>query len=702
MHPKREALSGTLTVKSTLVVIVGVLAALVLISCAIAGTDAWRSYIASVRVAEVNANADQLLKGLENIQLERGQTNTALQAPAPTSAETRDLIQKRRSQGDAVLAPALRQIAATATPEGKKLIADLEQAYERVKQLRRSADSALQSAKEQRDAELLKSWYPTVSEFLTRIQSLWTAASREISKEDAIVGELTMVKQSAFLMREYAGRERAVHAGNISASRALSTEQQRDIANWRGHVQSNWQTIRDLTAGAASPLVSALAAAEQSFLGNFKGQTDTVYKAGAAGTAYPMTVQQWYDASNPALESIVRIKDAAVEITNVHAAAKAATARTQLTMVALVTLLGVGVGIGSIWILSRRVIRPLTAMTAAMRRLAGGDMSIDVPALARADEVGEMARSVAVFRDNAIRANALATEQRAEQEKKEHRQQAMETLTQGFDRNATSVLDAVAASIVEMRATAERMAAVATENTNKASAVASGARETSSNVQTVATATEELSASVSEISRQVTQSAAIATKAVHEAQETNAEIQGLAAMAQRIGDIVKLINNIASQTNLLALNATIEAARAGDSGRGFAVVAAEVKSLAEQTSKATDEIASQIAAIQGATQKSVGSIEAIGKTIGEISEIATTIASAIEQQGAATQEIARNVQQAAAGTQEVSANVGGVTEGATATGIAANQVEAAAGNLSRQSQQLREQVDAFLGQVRAA
>src|SRR6266540_3840797 len=184
-----------------------------------------------------------------------------------------------------------------------------------------------------------------------------------------------------------------------------------DIANWRGHVQSNWQTIRDLTAGAASPLVSAVAATEQSFLGNFKGQTDTVYKAGAAGTAYPMTVQQWYDASNPALESIVRIKDAAVEVTNVHAAAKAAAARIQLIMVALVTLLGVGVGIGSIWILSRRVIRPLTAMTAAMRRLAGGDMSIDVPALARADEVGEMARSVAVFRDNAIRANALATEQ---------------------------------------------------------------------------------------------------------------------------------------------------------------------------------------------------------------------------------------------------------------------------------------------------
>jgi methyl-accepting chemotaxis protein len=701
MRSKHEALSG-ITVKTTLAVIVAVLAALVLISCAIAGKDAWRSYKAAARVAEVNAHADQLLKGLESIQLERGQTNTALQAPTATSGETRDLIQKRRSQGDAVLAPALQQIAGSATAESKKLIADVEQAYERVKQLRRNADSALQSAKEQRDADLLKSWYPTVSDLLTRIQSLWTVVSREISKEDAVVGELTMVKQSAFLMREYGGRERAVHAGNISASRALSGEQQRDIAGWRGHVQSNWQAIRDLSTGAAPALVAAVAAAEQHFLGSFKAQTETAYKAGIAGASYPMTVQQWYDASNPALESIVRIKDAAVEVTNVHAAAKAAAARTQLILVALVTLLGIAVSAASIWILSRRVIRPVTAMTSAMRRLAGGDMSIDVPALTRADEVGEMARSVAVFRDNAIKANELAAEQRAEQQKKEHRQHAMERLTQGFDLNATSVLDAVAASIVEMRATAERMAAVATENTSKASAVASGAQETSSNVQTVATATEELSASVTEISRQVSQSAAIAAKAVQEAQGTNAEIQGLAAMAQRIGDIVKLINNIASQTNLLALNATIEAARAGDSGRGFAVVASEVKSLAEQTSKATEEIASQISAIQEATQKSVVSIEAIGKTIGEISEIATSIASAIEQQGAATQEIARNVQQAAAGTQEVSANVGGVTEGAAATGAAASQVETAAGHLSQQSQQLREQVDAFLSQVRAA
>jgi methyl-accepting chemotaxis protein len=246
------------------------------------------------------------------------------------------------------------------------------------------------------------------------------------------------------------------------------------------------------------------------------------------------------------------------------------------------------------------------------------------------------------------------------------------------------------------------MSGVATENTTRAKAVASGTHDAATNVQTVAAAARQLSASVAEIGRQVGQSAVIAEKAVHEAQGTNAEILSLAEMAQRIGDIVKLINNIAAQTNLLALNATIEAARAGDAGRGFAVVAAEVKSLANQTSSATEEIAAQIAGIQQATQKSVESIEAIGKTIGDISHVTTTIASAIEQQGAATREITRSVQQAAAGTEGVSTNVAGVTEAASATGSAASQVEAAAATLSLQSQQLREQVDAFLTEVRAA
>ena len=523
-----------------------------------------------------------------------------------------------------------------------------------------------------------------------------------MSKEDAIVGQLTIVKQSAFLMREYAGRERAMHAANLSANRPLSADQQRDIAGWRGYVQSAWQTIRDMSAGGAPRLVAAVAEVERGFIQGLQTHTDAITKAGVAGTAYPMSVQQWFDVSNPALELIVRIKDAAVDVTAEHAAMKASATEMRLVLVIALTMIGIAVSAFSIWVVSRRVARPLLAMTTAMRRLAGGDHSIDVPALSRTDEIGEMARSVEVFRDNAIKAEAVAGDQEAERRTKERRQQAIDQLTGGFDLHATAVLETVATSIAEMRATAAKMSAVATENTSKSSAVAAAAHDTSVNVQTVAAATEQLSASVSEIGRQVTHSAGIAAKAVEEAFQTNADVKSLATMTEKIGDIMKLINAIASQTNLLALNATIEAARAGEAGKGFAVVASEVKSLANQTSKATEDISSQIAAIQGATNKSVVAIAGIGRTIGEISEVAAAISAAVEQQRAATQAIARNVQQAATGTQEVSANVVGVTQAASETGTAATQVEAAASTLSAELQRLREQVSTFLAQVRAA
>jgi methyl-accepting chemotaxis protein len=269
-----------------------------------------------------------------------------------------------------------------------------------------------------------------------------------------------------------------------------------------------------------------------------------------------------------------------------------------------------------------------------------------------------------------------------------------------FETNVKSVVDQVAAASTEMRATAESMAASSEESVRQSNAVAAAAEEATANVQTVASASEELSSSISEISRQVSQSSKIAQEAVQEAERTNETVQGLAEASTKIGEVVNLINDIASQTNLLALNATIEAARAGEAGKGFAVVASEVKNLANQTARATEDISSQIAAIQQATTGAVEAIQGIGKTIDEVNEIAGTIAAAVEEQGAATNEISRNVQEAATGTQEVSQNIQGVSQAANEAGQGASEVLSAAEELSKQSEDLGNQVDAFLVQIK--
>jgi methyl-accepting chemotaxis protein len=484
-----------------------------------------------------------------------------------------------------------------------------------------------------------------------------------------------------------------------------------DVAKMQGidkDITADADKLRDYAATAKSLLpnkAAEITESMQAFETVIKASADIRSKAMANDNAVAMRMMR--EQFEPGLAALRKSMNDLAQATQdgVDKASDAATEETNTTIKLTYLAIGIGLAViltGATMISSRFLSQPIVAIAEVMHRLAARDYTVVIAGTERQDEVGRMALAVQVFKDGMVRADAAAAEEETHRMERERRAQRIEAMTHDFDTSVSKILTAVADAGTEMHSTASSMSATAEQTTRQASIVASAAEEASANVQTVAAASEELASSIQEISRQVNQSAQVAANAAKQSTQTNDLMLGLAQSAQRIGEVVGLINNIASQTNLLALNATIEAARAGEAGKGFAVVANEVKTLANQTGKATDEIAQQVTAVQTATEEAVKAIQGIGLTISEINEISAAIASAVEEQGAATQEIARNVQQAAEGTQEVTQNIGGVSDAATETGHSAHSVLNAATGLSRESTTLRRIVDGFLKDVRAA
>jgi methyl-accepting chemotaxis protein len=620
---------------------------------------------------------------------------------AATQAQL-DAVAKAGKLADAAFANA--RTAVNALSDGATIVAGLNQVAAKLGDVRAATDRALAAPMGARDAAVVKGFLPGVAQAVAILEPLLNRLENQVATADASLTALLNVARTAQDLRVAAGGRAATFSLAISTRRPMTAAEISSVDRAQGRVDLDRERIEAGVDQIGSPvrLAKPLKDAVDFYFGRAAPVLEKEMPAARGDGKFGMNSDELAALIVPAVQSFFAVRDAALAEAAERAGAARDAALMMLALAGLAVVVLIGVLAGVTMMLQRRVIKPLATLTDAVSDLAAGRHDATIPAISRADEIGTMAKSLQVFKE-AIIAKKHADEAAAtEADAKIQRGQRVDKITRDFESMISEIVEIVSSASTELEVSAGTLTSNAERSEHLTTMVAAASEEASTNVQSVASSAEEMATSINEISRQVHDSAQIASEAVEQARKTNDRVGELAKAAARIGDVVELINTIAGQTNLLALNATIEAARAGEAGRGFAVVASEVKALAEQTAKATGEISQQISGIQAATKESVGAIREIGDTIGRMSEIASTIASAVEQQGAATQEISRNVQQAAHGTQQVSSNIAGVQRGASETGSASSQVLSAAKSLSGESSRLKLEVGKFLNSVRAA
>lgn len=699
----RKIGTGDFGVRTMLLGCIGALTALLVALLGWSAVTALGQYRSASDGLALNQAANRFSAALFDLLPERLQVNDALQTVAPADSQTMVAIAERRARVQSQMMSALDILRLQDFPNKAAQLAKMQKALGDLAALRLKVDHALQRPRGERDPEVMRSFIPALNAFIDVAQPLWSQAM-EGAATDAMMARLAVFREVAWMMRDLAGRERSSMSPLIALDQPVTDELADLHRLQRAKIDALWEIVGRHANGEppGSPVLSAIAQARQAYFVDFRHLIDELRERRDHWDPYGITVAEFAARTTPQINSLYEILRVAAAQSDAHMLEL----RQDAAIALVVTLSGLAVSLlivaGTFLVVSRRVMVPISGLTAAMDRLAGHDHAIVIPCLDRHDEFGLMARAVEVFRQNALLAERLTEEKSAQEAAREQRIRHLDQLTSGFEARASDLVASVSHAAIELEQAAQEMSGTSEQAKGQAGAVAIAAEQASSNVQAMAGAAEELALSVTEISRQIEQSARVAQQATEDAARSNSAMATLAETAQKIGTVVELITTIAGQTNLLALNATIEAARAGDAGKGFAVVASEVKSLATQTARATGDIAGQISQIQAATQEAVKAIGSISETIRRIGDITASVAISVEDQGAATSEIARNAQQTAAGTHQVTTNIGLIRAGADSTGSAACQVLAAASDLADRSRRLRGEVEAFVAGVKAA
>ena len=695
---------GRWSVNALLKAVIGLLAATVVILLCVGSWKSYQRFETAGRIARSVEASGFLFEAMYALRLDRSFTVRWLTAPTSASPQAKDQIRRPREAEMPALKSASAALPGVEFTDRTAMLERLNRSIASLDKLHTESWTALDKPKAERRERLADEFQTLTTDLLELLDKVATEIIVATKRTDPLVDQMMQIKQLAWVTRNGAA-DLSVLVSNGLATGQLPPDALLKHAALSSLSQTAWADLQDVASGPALPpaLVAAIADGQKAmFAPDFVNIREKLLKQQLAGEKPDMTAVQWSELSVQHLDSMLVLARAALGAASEHAAAERSAAGRDL-MIQLAILLGaLAVAMASMMTVSRWVVGPLHRIRDAMLKVAAGDLSADVSFAGRSDEIGALAGALGTFKQNAADKARFEGEEKVRHEQAAARQTAIESHIKAFEGQMRDALEALGSASGQMLSTSDGISKTVDRSTQQVKAVVSASEEASGNVQTVAASAEELSASIAEISQQVARAASIAGRAVEETRQTDGTVQGLAETAGKIGDVVKLINDIAGQTNLLALNATIEAARAGEAGKGFAVVASEVKSLANQTAKATEDISAQIAAVQAVTKDTVDAIKRIGGTIGEVSAVATSIASAVEEQGAATQEISRNTQSAAKRTQDVSEHMTGVSQGAVATGEAATGVKSAAEALGEQANRLRAQVNDFLAKIRAA